>query len=168
MLNMELSTLGGRLCPEQVWDAPDIPERELFRGKPTGSACPLVWAHSEYIKLRRSLRDGKVFDQPPQTVERYIRGKQKSVYFAWRVNNKCKTMPRGKQFRLSLLAPARVHWSFDGWKTSRDTETRDAGMGIHVADLPSETLVAGNEIVFTFFWSSENNWEGPNYSVVVE
>ena len=168
MLDMELSTLGGRLFPEQVWDAPDLPERELFCGKPTGSACPLVWAHSEYIKLRRSLRDGKVFDQPPQTVERYIMGKHRSVYFAWRVNNKCKTMPRGKKFRLSLLAPARVHWSFDGWKTVQDTNTRDTGLGIHAADLPSEKLTEGNEIVFTFFWITENNWEGTNYSVVVE
>src|ERR1700688_624075 len=81
---MELSTEGGRLIPEQVWDAGDIPGRELFAGKPTGSACPLVWAHSEYIKLRRSLRDRKIFDQPPQTVQRYQIEKKKSTYFAWR------------------------------------------------------------------------------------
>lgn len=62
---MEFSTEGGRLIPEQVWDAADIPARELFTGKPTFAACPLVWAHSEYIKLRRSLRDGRIFDQPP-------------------------------------------------------------------------------------------------------
>ena len=69
---MENCTVGhSRLLPEQVWDADDIASLELFRGKPTGSACPLVWAHSEYIKLRRSLRDGKIFDQPPQTVQRY-------------------------------------------------------------------------------------------------
>jgi glucoamylase len=49
---MEQSTAGhGRLLPEQVWDADDIPALELFRGKPSGSACPLVWAHSEYIKF---------------------------------------------------------------------------------------------------------------------
>ena len=54
--------------PEQVWDAADIPERELFCGRPSGSAMPLVWAHAEHIKLLRSLRDGAVFDMPPQTV----------------------------------------------------------------------------------------------------
>ncbi len=47
-------------------------ERELYFGRPSGSAMPLVWAHAEYIKLRRSLRDGRVFDMPPQTVDRYI------------------------------------------------------------------------------------------------
>ena len=94
---MELSTEGGRLIPEQVWDADDIPALELFRGKPTGSACPLVWAHSEYIKLRRSLRDGKIFDQPPQTVQRYQVERKKSAYFEWRFNNKCRTMSAGKE-----------------------------------------------------------------------
>jgi glucoamylase len=43
----------GGLIPEQVWDAADIPERELFCGRPAGSAMPLVWAHAETIPLFR-------------------------------------------------------------------------------------------------------------------
>lgn len=39
------------LIPEQVWDRDPIPERELYPGKPTGSAMPLVWAHAEFLKL---------------------------------------------------------------------------------------------------------------------
>jgi glucoamylase len=46
---MEDSTDESGLIPEQVWDAEDIPALELFRGKSTGSARPLVWAHAEYI-----------------------------------------------------------------------------------------------------------------------
>jgi glucoamylase len=49
----------GGLLPEQVWDVEDIPERGLYLGRPTGSATPLVWAHAEYVKLRRSLHDGR-------------------------------------------------------------------------------------------------------------
>jgi glucoamylase len=63
------------LISEQVWDSPDIAERELHCGRPSGSAMPLVWAHAEYLKLRRSLRDGRLFDQPPQTVQRYLKEK---------------------------------------------------------------------------------------------
>ena len=37
---------------------------ELFLGRASGSAMPLVWAHAEYLKLCRSLRDGEVFDRP--------------------------------------------------------------------------------------------------------
>ena len=165
---MELSTAGSRLIPEQVWDAPDIPERELFRGKPTGSACPLVWAHSEYIKLRRSLRDGKIFDQPPQTVQRYQVEGKKSPYFGWRFNNKTRSMPPGKKLRLVLLESALVHWSFDGWRTTHNAATRDTGLGIYCVDLPTETLQPGKEIVFTFLWLHSQRWEGVNYSVVVE
>ena len=95
------------------------PRLELFRGKPSGSACPLVWAHSEYVKLRRSLRDGKIFDQPPQTVQRYLVEKPTRQIFGWRFNNKARTVPRNKKLRIVLLSPALVHWSIDGWKTSQ-------------------------------------------------
>ena len=32
----------GGLIPEQVWDARDIPEHDLYFGRPTGSAMPLA------------------------------------------------------------------------------------------------------------------------------
>ena len=165
---MEGSTYGSRLIPEQVWDAPDLVGWELFLGKPSGSACPLVWAHSEYIKLRRSLRDGKIFDQPPQTVQRYQVEKRKGAHFAWRFNNKCRSMPRGRGLRIVLAAPALVHWSFDHWQTANDSNTRDTGLGVFAVDLPADTLASGREIVFTFYWTREQRWDGTNFSVVVE
>jgi glucoamylase len=165
---MEFSTEGGRLIPEQAWDAADIPGRELFAGKPTGSACPLVWAHSEYIKLRRSLRDGKIFDQPPQPFQRYVIEKRESPNHGWRFNNKCRTMPRGKTLRISLPAPALVHWSFDGWRTTHDTETVDTGLGLYAADLPTAHLAGGTSIVFTFYWPQQQRWEGEDSTVEVQ
>ena len=164
---MELSTEGGRLIPEQVWDAADIPERELVMGKPTGSACPLVWAHAEYIKLRRSLKDGAIFDQAPQPVQRYQVEKRTSPYFGWRYNNKPRSMPCGKILRLILLAPGLVHWSIDGWRTTQDMEATDSGVGIWVLDLPTEKMRVGEKIVFTFRWK-DGEWEDRNFEVVVE
>lgn len=165
---MEFSTLEGRLIPEQVWDAADIPARELFLGKPSGSACPLVWAHSEYVKLRRSLRDGKVFDQPLQPRQRYVVEQKRSTIFAWRFNNKLQTMPHGKKLRIIVLSPALVHWSFDGWKTTYDSNAQETGLGTYVADLPSEHLAAGSSIGFALYWPNEQRWEGTDFSVVVE
>jgi len=164
---IELSTEGGRLIPEQVWDREDIPALELFLGKPTGSACPLVWAHSAYIKLRRSLRDGKIFDQPPQTLQRYVVEKQTGTHFEWRFNNKCRSMPQGKVLRIVVPSPALVHWSFDGWRSNHDTNTRDP-LDIYIADLPAANLKAGTEIVFTFYWQNEQRWEGTNFAVTIE
>lgn len=166
---MENSTAGhSRLLPEQVWDAADIPALELFRGRPSGSACPLVWAHSEYVKLRRSIRDGKIFDQPPQTVKRYLIDKHGRQHYGWRFNNKSRTVPRNQTLRINLLSPALVHWSIDGWKTAHDTETRDTGLGLYTLDLPTASLPVGGQAVFTFFWPKENRWEGTDYTVTVE
>ena len=166
---MEGSTAGqSRLLPEQVWDAADLPALELFRGKPSGSACPLVWAHSEYVKLRRSIRDGKIFDQPPQTVKRYQVEKHVRQFFGWRFNNKTRSVPRNKTLRIVMLSPARVHWTIDDWKTAHDTDTRDTGLGIHILDLPTASLPPGGQAVFTFFWPEQNRWEGTDYRVTVE
>jgi glucoamylase len=165
---VEQSTDESGLLPEQVWDADDIPLLELFRGKSTGSARPLVWAHAEYIKLRRSLREGKIFDQPPQPVQRYQVEKQTSEFFGWRFNNKTRTMPRGKKLRIILLQPGMVHWSDDGWQTTHDSNSRDSGLGVYPVDLPTEHLPAGREIVFTFYWPGEARWEGVDYSMMVE
>jgi len=49
-----------------------------------------------------------------------------------------------------------------------DIKTRDTGVGTHVVDLPADGLAAGSEIVFTFYWTQEQRWEGTNFSVVVE
>ena len=165
---MELSTEGGRLIPEQVWDQPDIAGRELFQGKPTGSACPLVWAHAEYIKLRRSMRDGQIFDQPPQTVKRYQVDGKKAEFFEWRFNNKVRSMPAKKNLRLLLLQPAMVHWSLDGWRTTTNTVAAVSGLDTHTADLPTNFLPPGGAVVFTLFWLQEQRWEGVDYLVAVE
>jgi glucoamylase len=137
-------------------------------GKPSGSACPLVWAHSEYIKLRRSLIDGRIFDQPSQTVERYLQKKSSSEYFNWRFNNKARTMPCGKKLRILLLEPAMLHWSFDNWKTSQDSESQESGWNLRHVDLPTENLPTGRQIVFTFLWKNEGRWEGSDYHVTIE
>jgi glucoamylase len=64
---LEACASDGGLLPEQVWDSNDIPERELYFGRPSGSAMPLVWAHAEHIKLVRSLAGcavGPDFERP--------------------------------------------------------------------------------------------------------
>lgn len=168
LATIEQSTNGGRLIPEQVWDQADLPERELFLGAPSGSACPLVWAHSEYIKLVRSLKDGKIFDQSSQAVKRYVVEQRAAVYWEWRFNNKCRVLPAGKTLRVAVMARASVHWSHDGWQTTQDVSTRATGTGLHVADLPTNALDPGHTIVFTFYWPDGRRWEGADFSVVVQ
>lgn len=156
------------LLPEQVWDSADIPDRELFIGHPSGSAMPLAWAHAEYVKLCRSLRDGEIFDRPPQTVERYLRTKTNSNRVTWRFNNKVRAMLSGKVLRVETLAAALVHWSVDGWHTAHDEATRDTTLGVHVADLATTHLCPDARIDLTFYWPEADRWEGTDYLVCIE
>lgn len=165
---LEGSAGPGGLLPEQVWDGRDMPERELRRGGPSGSAMPLVWAHSEHIKLLRSLRDGAVFDMPPQGVRRYIRDKTVSPFRTWRFNHKVRAIPAGKVLRLELLAPATVHWSRDNWATAQDSRTKENALGLHLTDLPVADVPSGATIVFTFFWSDACRWENVDFSVTID
>jgi hypothetical protein len=157
----------GGLISEQVWDAPDIPERELYFGRPSGSAMPLVWAHAEYLKLRRSLRDGRLFDLPPQTVQRYLTEKTVSPHLVWRFNHKIRSMPAGKILRIETMAPAVIHWSADDWNTVQDVTAHDVGLGIHIADLSTQALPKGKPVQFTFYWPDVDHWEGADFSVRV-
>jgi glucoamylase len=165
---MELTAGQGGLFPEQIWDTEDIPERELYNGHFTGSAMPLVWAHAEFIKLRRSLTDGYVFDLPPQTVQRYLVEKVKSRYLPWRFTQQSRCIARGLTLRIETHAPARVRWTTDGWKKTQDSDSKDTGVGLHVTDLPTSVLSAGEVVVFTFFWPDSSNWEGVDFSVIIQ
>ena len=100
------------------------PTRELRFGGPSGSAMPLVWAHAEHLKLRRSLHDGRVYDMPLQTRQRYVIEQRRSPYAFWRFNHKLRTMPQGRRLRVETLVPTLIHWSVDGWRTTHDTDSR--------------------------------------------
>jgi glucoamylase len=155
---------GGGLLPEQVWNADDIPARELFRGRPSGSAMPLVWAHAEYVKLLRSLRDGVVFDLPPQTVQRYQVENIQPRMRDWRESWRRGRIPAGQALRVELRQAGTVHWTADAWKTANETPTEDVGLGINAAELPTQGVAPGGEIAFT--WRDMNGtWRGMNYAV---
>ncbi len=164
---MEAQASPGGLLPEQVWDAPDIPALELFNGRPAGSAMPLVWAHAEYIKLVRSLRDDSVFDLPPQTVRRYQQQHVTSARALWRFNHKCRSMPAGKILRIETSAPCRLRWSVDNWQSMQEVETTKTKLHVHFVDLRTELLARQTMVAFTFFWLEPQQWEPVNYEVII-
>ncbi len=175
---LEESAGHGGLLPEQSWDAADIPERELYFGRPAGSAMPLVWAHAEHLKLLRSLSDGRIFDLPPQTVARYLKQQPPPApYEVWRFNHKLRQAQPGRPLRIEALAPTRVRWSMDQWQTVNDTPSFDTGLGMHIVDLPDARTVLGDAcladgrsraVEFTFYWPETDRWEGVNFRVEFE
>ncbi len=158
----------GGLIPEQIWDADDIPDLELFNGHPAGSAMPLVWAHAEYIKLLRSLRDHAVFDLPPQTVQRYITEKHPAAFVTWRFNLKRRSMPRNQALRIEVRAAARIIWTVDNWKTTNTSATDTSHLGMDYFDFTRDVFATATEFEFTFFWLDAQHWENTNYVVQIE
>lgn len=140
----------GGMIPEQVWDSQAIPAKELQPGRPTGSAMPLAWAHAEYLKLRRSLADGHAFDTPPQTVQRYVVEKVQSPFVIWRPDHRRRVIPAGKTLRVEVAEPAVVRWGLDGGPAGGELPTRETGLGVHVADLPTSSLPFGASIRLAF------------------
>lgn len=155
----------GGLLPEQVWDAADVPARELFRGRPSGSAMPLAWAHAEHVKLLRSLRDGRIFDLPPQPYQRYVIERARARVVIWRRNRPVRRVGAGQDVRIEIAEGFFVRWTDDAGKTWHETQSKDTGVGRHVVELPAATRPAGTTITFSVVDGSSSN-DG-DHSIVV-
>jgi len=161
---MERFASKGGTLPEQVWDEPDLPEKRMYLGRPAGSAMPLMWAHSEYIKLLRSAMDGKVFDLIPIVAERYLEGKGRKDLEIWGPARRARKMRPGRVLR--VLAPDNfmLHWTLNDWATASDTLAKETGLDLFYADI---AVPAGQRapVRFTFYWSDSDQWEGKDYAV---
>jgi glucoamylase len=157
------------LVPEQLWNAADLPTATppLFNGGPTGSAMPLAWGHAEYIKLVRSVSDGKVFDLLPVVANRYLAPHAPSTLEIWNFDRQLPAMKAGKTLRIPLTTPFSLRWSLDNWNTFKDTPSEATAVGIQYADIATTAGVTGS-VAFTFLWTSApQHWEGVNYTVAL-
>jgi len=155
-----------KLLPEQVWTLADIPEKDLIRGKASGSAMPLVWAHAEYVRLLRSIADGKVFDRLPIVAARYNDGPP-AIINVWRFNHKVSSTKVGESIRIEVNARARIHWTCDDWITVYDDPMTDCTLGLWYKDIPQSMIEEPGTIVFTFYWPEADKWEGTNFTILV-
>lgn len=159
----------GGMISEQVWDRGDIPQRGLYEGRPSGSAMPLVWAHSEYMKLCRSLFDKKVFDLPDKVYKRYVVQNKKSPRDFWRFDHKIKTINKSKKkLRIEAKKLFNLRWSVDGWSNYFDSESKHSGMGMQYVDIDLNRKKVKDQIEFTFYWPEADKWEGNNFITSVQ
>jgi glucoamylase len=143
---MRAQASDGGMLPEQIWDGPNIPERELENGRATGGAMPLVWAHAEYAKLVRSLHDGRVFDMPQQPYERYIRAQAPTRTTVWSRHCRPHALPMGSTLRVQTPTACRVEWWVTGVDGMHGSASRDAGLGLWVSDLETSALPSAAEV----------------------
>jgi len=178
----EAYATAGNMLPEQVWDEADCPDLHLKFGGPAGSACPLVWAHAEYLKLLRSALDGKVFDRIEPVYRRYGRFQSehnhaRSTHHG-RAHLKCIEMFSERRpiqtvtphTTVRVLADKRfvLVWSDNGWQSSNSTQSRGLGSAGFAADILPTDRELPAVLSLTFFWPEENRWLGHNYDIRIE
>ena len=161
----QFTSEGGMIC-EQIWDEPDIPKESMFFGRPSGSAMPLAWAHAEYLKLLRSVTDGRIFDQIPAVVEHFSKPRENKYEF-WQMSRPLDKLEAGKTLRIMAPGRFRVDWTLNGWADVKRTEsTTVTRAGYQHADIPVPREQT-SPVSFTLYWLDEERWEGRNYDVLV-
>ncbi len=167
---VEKFTSGIGLIPEQIWDGPDLPEQHMFFGKPTGSAIPLNWAHADFIRLLRSVADGKVFDVLGPVAARYRDGAPEDRLCkieVWKMNRQVRNIDAGVLLRIQASSAFQLRWSLDNWQSSTDSTSIATSLGIQYVDVQT-SLTQNSPVQFTFFWPQDNEWQGTNFVVAVK
>jgi glucoamylase len=159
----QFASAGGML-PEQVWDEQDMPERDMYLGKPAGSAMPLCWAHAEYISLLRSTRDGELFPLIEPVADRYLNDRGRDDLEVWKPIRQVQRVRRGDTLRIQAPTRFDLVWTDDEWENSHTSEAIMTNLGIGYVDIP---IAADQQapIRFTFRWIEEDRWEGTDYHV---
>ena len=163
---MECFASKGGMLPEQVWDEPDLPTERMYFGRPAGSAMPLMWAHAEYVKLLRSVADGRVFDLISVVADRYLRNNGRTDLEIWKPVRQVREVTCGQTLRIQAPSAFRLHWTKDEWQTTEDAASIHTKLGVGFVDIP----IDGDQrapIRFTFFWTVSQKWEGRDYAVEV-
>lgn len=166
---MERFANAGRMLPEQVWDAADLPSRGLYLGQGTGSATPLAWAHAEYVRLLRSRQDGTVFDLIEPVFQRYVVERVRPRMALWKFNHKVRAIRADHPLRIEVGAPAVLVWTRDAWTTAHERPLEEVapGAGIYSFQFPARSFLPRWALEFTFYWSESGRWEGRNFVVGV-
>jgi glucoamylase len=159
------------MLPEQVWDQPDIPSYGMYLGKPCGAAMPLMWAHAEYIKLLRSISDGKIFDVIAPVAGRYLNGKGPSDLEIWKTSRQVSAIAAGCVLRVQVKGSFRLRWQFiaegkDCESTSQEAASGPAVLGFSFVDIPINADQAGT-INITFLNATESYLTGTAHEIKV-
>jgi glucoamylase len=151
------------MIPEQVWDTTPLPEVFLMPGSPTGSAMPLVWAHSEYMKLAYAITTGRPVELLKSVEARYKAQRPEPKMRLWRTDTPVVALVKGATLRIEDTRPFTLRVSFDDWTSTLDLATVPLAFDLHGVTLnPGRNT---RKVVFTRHYV--DGWEGENHEVTI-
>jgi glucoamylase len=157
----------GGLLPEQVWDAGDLPWRDLANGRPTASAMPLAWAHSEFVKLALLLGSGRPVERLAAVDQRYGGRVPQSATWYWRSRASFSELPAGCALVIVDTEEFTLHCGFDGWQpdTIVDLPAQPLPFDLYGVTLAADQLAGHTSLQFTRRYAG--GWEGRDHSVLL-
>jgi glucoamylase len=155
----------GGLLPEQVWDAPPIPERELYPGRPSGSAMPLIWSHSEFLKLLIARDQGKPVELLKVVGERYGKSPPKAQHTRWRNETPVVSLAQGRTLLVEDRQPFMLHLGWDNWQSPEDLPAEPLPFGLWGVAIAPERCVGRSALNFTRRFGEQ--WEGRDHTVAI-
>lgn len=155
----------GGLLPEQVWDAEAIPERELFPGRPSGSAMPLIWSHSEFLKLLIARDRGQPVELLDVVRKRYGKRVPKAKRTRWRNETPIATLAAGRTLVIEDRHPFTLRFGWDGWQSVEDLPAEPLPFGLWGVTIAPDSSKGRSELNFTRRYGED--WEGRDHTVAI-
>jgi glucoamylase len=133
----------------------------------------LVWAHSEYLKLLRSVTDGRVFDRISAVEQRYAVPKGKRTFTnhveIFQTGRPLSTIEAGRTLRIVDPQRFRVVYTFDNWATTLTLDSTAVGYPGSFADIPISSSQEGT-VIFTLDWPGQgkpDHWLNRNVEISI-
>lgn len=155
----------GGLLPEQIWDVDPIPERNLFPGKPSGSAMPLLWAHAEFLKLLATHAEGRPCELLSDIETRYGGKRPKASCWHWRRNSRFFDMPNDRDLWIEAQEPFILRYGLDGWQDAQEAPSEPTAFGLSGVRFGTARLAGTKRLDFTFYFPERSDWGGEDFSI---
>lgn len=157
----------GGLMPEQIWDGKPIPELGLEPGKPAGSAMPLAWAHSEFLKLL-AIRDcGHAAELLEPVEKRYGSAWKGAPRLHWREASPFHYLPAGRSLLIEAPEPFVLHSSYNDWDMSADRRSQPTEFGFHGVEFSAAQLGERRDLKFTFYFPERDTWRNADFEISI-
>jgi len=127
------------LVPEQVWDEPPllpnphtgVPSAPLYTGRPTLSATPLVWGHSELVKLAIARARGVPVERLASVTSRYGGATPTPESVHWRDAVPVSQLPRGRSLLVEASDPFTLRFGSGQGQNLTERASALLGLGMY-------------------------------------